>query len=366
MEEEIWKDVVDWEEKYKVSNKGRVWNKLSDAEVAQVLTGEPQYKYVNLGIDGFRKLKRVHVLVAQAFLINPDPTNKKFVDHGDRDKMNNNADNLSWVTNSENQRNLHNSVKIGEVLLKDYVLKYDNPENAYSYIFRLINDGCDEFEAPEKYQEYLEKGLNRRKINWRGDEVYLNDLCIEFNRPYQQVSLRLSQGWDLWNAIYNVKPSHRNSFEIASEIGVYYWYKSNDVFETYHPNCMKLWTKLRGEGRSLEEILNYDGKDHLRHSVCGIKGTLEELCKHFGKTKSCVNTRMLKGMTLEDALISPPERIRKVTIDGVTGTPKYWYEHYGLVYSKVKRKKDALKCSFEDILKHFGVDISGKVISYID
>lgn len=42
-ETEIWKDVIGWEEKYKVSSQARVWNKITDVEVAQVLTGIPQY-----------------------------------------------------------------------------------------------------------------------------------------------------------------------------------------------------------------------------------------------------------------------------------------------------------------------------------
>lgn len=95
-------------------------------------------------------------------------------------------------------------------------------------------------------------------------------------------------------------------------------------------------------------------------------GTIEELCKHFNKTVSNVTTRTGKGMSLKDALLSPPERIKKVTINGVSGSPKYWYEHYGLVYKTVKHKKDTLKCSFEDILKYFGVDLTDKVISYTD
>lgn len=94
--------VVDGWDNYVVTSCGRVFRK-DGKEVAQVLTGEPQYKYVNLRQDEQRKLIRVHRLVALAFL--PAVEGKAFVDHIDRDKMNNNASNLRWATASENQRN---------------------------------------------------------------------------------------------------------------------------------------------------------------------------------------------------------------------------------------------------------------------
>lgn len=365
-ETEIWKDVVGWEEKYKVSNQARVWNKITDVEVAQVLTGIPQYKYVNLNFEGKYKLRRVHVLVAQAFIENDEPETKKFVDHKDRNKMNNHLSNLRWVTQRDNQRNLDNSVYVGDVLLKDYALKYDSPDNAYSYIFRLINEGFDSFEAVEKYDEFLLVGGKNRKVLWKGEDTLLLVLCESLGADYYRVWDRLSAGWDTWNAVYNIQPSYRSSFEVIDSKGVWHWYRDSGMFEKAHPSCLKVYKRLMSEGMNLDEILAYDGKDYLRQTVQGVTGLLVDLCKHFGKTESSVTTRMGKGMTLEQALTTPPERIKKVTIDGVSGSPKYWYEAFGLDYKKTKAKKDTLKCSFEDILRYFGVDLADKVISYTD
>ena len=61
------------------------------------------YHYVDLYNDGKRTTKKVHRLVAEAFIPNPD--NKPCVDHKDRDKSNNAVENLAWVTRSENDQN---------------------------------------------------------------------------------------------------------------------------------------------------------------------------------------------------------------------------------------------------------------------
>lgn len=61
------------------------------------------YMYVNVRFsDGKMRQRRVHVLLAKAFLFNPDPKNLKIVGHKDNDKHNNNLSNLYWTTNQEN------------------------------------------------------------------------------------------------------------------------------------------------------------------------------------------------------------------------------------------------------------------------
>lgn len=361
---EVWKDVVGWEEKYKVSNQAKVWNKITDVEVAQVLTGVPQYKYVNLHLNRLHKLVRVHRLVAESFIENPD--NLPMVDHIDRDKMNNHVSNLRWVDSSGNKRNLENNAMIGDVHLLEFVKQYEKPYAAYQHIYSSMNAGLTEQEALDRYEEFLSYGLFRRKVEWEGKELYLTDLCEALDKSYESVSTRLSKDWDIWNAIYNIRPSWYYSFEVLDNKGVGHWYRDNEMFEYHHPETLNVYKRLISERYTLENILAYDGKDHLRQTVEGVNGTLAELCKHFNKTLSNVQTRVDKGMSLRDALLSPPERVKKVTIDGVSGSPKYWYECFGLDYKKTKAKKDTLKCSFEDILKYFGVDLTDKVISYTD
>lgn len=368
---EEWKEVEGWNGKYEVSNTGEVRNAWDNVPVAKVIAGIPQYWYVNLTGDYGRDLKRAHRLVAKAFLPNPD--NLPMVDHEDRDKLNNNLSNLRWVTRSQNGRNRDTNIIIQyhgqdrlfiemcEELFEDEWL------SAYEYLYYRIKYKQQSFqEALEDYYNLLEHGFVSKTVEWKGKDVYLNSLCSELGRDYTAVKDKLSQGWDLWNAVYNIKPSWRYSFEVMDSKGVGHWYKDYAMFESNHPDCFGVYKKMITEGKDLDEILAYDGKDYTRRTVLGVTGTLDEIYKHFGKTRSNVETRVLKGMTLEQALISPPERVKKVTIDGVSGSPKYWYEYFGLDYKKVKAKKDRLKCSFEDILKQFDVDLTGKSIRYTD
>lgn len=362
---EEWKEVEGFEGKYKVSSFGKIWNTYKDVEVSQPLSGYPQYKYVNLHFTGRKsQFLRTHIVIATAFIPNPD--NLPIVDHIDRDKMNNHVSNLRWVDQSGNQRNKEGSVYVEGVHLLDYTEKYETPYAAYQHILSRVSSGTSIEEAIESYEKYNEYGRKQIQVEWNGEITYLMDLCNTFSKDYESIRVRLSQGWDIWNAINDIRPSWNYSFEVMDSKGVGHWYRDNEMFETSHPNVIGVYKRLLSEGCTLENILAYDGKDHLRQTVQGVTGLLTELCKYFGKTESSVSTRMGKGMSLEEALLSPPERIKKVTIDGVAGSPKYWYEYFGLDYRKTKHKKDRLKCSFEQILEHCGIDLTGKSISYTD
>ena len=102
---EKWLPVVGYEENYEVSDNGKVRNRKTKNEIVQTYING--YKRVNLWKENKYKSRRVHRLVAEAFIDNP--LNKRTVNHIDGDKTNNNVDNLEWMTHSENNKHAYNS-----------------------------------------------------------------------------------------------------------------------------------------------------------------------------------------------------------------------------------------------------------------
>lgn len=100
--QEIYKDIIGYEWYYKVSNLGNVINKYW--EKVRHYFDKWWYLIVYLSKESQKTNKKIHRLVAQAFI--PNPENKPQVNHIDWDKTNNHVDNLEWCTSSENMRHL--------------------------------------------------------------------------------------------------------------------------------------------------------------------------------------------------------------------------------------------------------------------
>ena len=106
--EEIWKDIEGYEGSYQVSNLGRVRSldrvcimknglkRLQKGRIMAFCIGHDGYYLVKLCSKSSKVGYRVHRLVAQAFIANPN--NYPYINHKDENKHNNSVDNLEWCT----------------------------------------------------------------------------------------------------------------------------------------------------------------------------------------------------------------------------------------------------------------------------
>lgn len=112
-ESEIWKDVPGFEGLYQVSHVGNVRSVtrtitrsdgrvyVKQGKLLKSFVTNKGYEYVMLNDAQHKQhLKTVHRLVAQAFI--PNPNSLPIVNHKDENKLNNDASNLEWCTQSYN------------------------------------------------------------------------------------------------------------------------------------------------------------------------------------------------------------------------------------------------------------------------
>lgn len=144
--EEIWRDIPDYENIYQVSNLGRVKSleRYVDAYIKnqekclkkeKILKGSYDgkgYVMVRLYKDGIIKTKKVHRLVAQAFLENPNGLPQ--INHKNEIRTDNRLENLEWCDSKYN-----NNYGNHKIFGTKKIIQYDKDGNVIR-IYDSINE----------------------------------------------------------------------------------------------------------------------------------------------------------------------------------------------------------------------------------
>lgn len=93
---------------YYIYDDGTVIN-ITNGKVLNGSIGENGYKYFRLANQGRKKMFYAHRLVAENFIENTE--NLPVVNHKDGNKLNNNIENLEWVSYSDNAKHFHQEIK---------------------------------------------------------------------------------------------------------------------------------------------------------------------------------------------------------------------------------------------------------------
>lgn len=124
MDDEIWKDIINYEGIYQISNQGRVrslnriaflrQDRYADArkvhfkgKILKNYNDGTGRRMVGLCHYGLTKFFAVHRLVATHFIDNPN--NYPVVNHKNNNHLDNRASNLEWCTTAYNVQHMYNS-----------------------------------------------------------------------------------------------------------------------------------------------------------------------------------------------------------------------------------------------------------------
>lgn len=169
--EESWRDIIGFEGLYQISNIGRVkslkrmsysrygkYKTVPERILALNKDKNTHYVAITLSLDSKRITRFVHRLVAIAFIENPE--DKCCVNHIDGNPSNNNANNLEWVTMSENAQHSYSSdLKRNKTSWsrEEIEIKLINTiSEAISYPEQFITGICID---KAKVQKYIESNL---------------------------------------------------------------------------------------------------------------------------------------------------------------------------------------------------------------
>jgi hypothetical protein len=148
---EEWQEIINFPN-YSVSNFGNVKNNKTNKLMKINVKGG--YCHISLKNETSKKSFKIHRLVASAFI--PNPENKPEVNHEDKNKLNNNVENLTWMTRKEN--NQHKSIG----------LIYKSNKNKPIIRLNLIDEILDNYNSIEDAGQWaFENKLTKNSHNGR-------------------------------------------------------------------------------------------------------------------------------------------------------------------------------------------------------
>jgi HNH endonuclease len=224
------------ESEYYITSCGKIFS----TQHTEVIEKKPQfingYHYVTLYVDAKAFQKLIHILVATTFIENLDLA-KNIVNHKNGNKIDNNVDNLEWVTAKENSKHAHETGLVGKHREHEYLSK-------------------------ERYEELkpwsIIKGFPDYDISWFGFVINKRSRLLMKTRGsfYQKIDLRDYKGEKITFSLNRLVcrahlPPPRwfllpddKSLNILDNFDVDHlnWNKTNDCidnleFKTHQENC---------------------------------------------------------------------------------------------------------------------------------
>ena len=222
-EEEVWKDVKGYEGLYEVSNHGRVKSLariveytdgrsyMKDEKILSTPPNSDGYLHTQLGKNKKWKTYRVHRLVGEAFL--PNPQNYPEINHIDEIKDNNHVSNLEWCTREHNMNHgtgmerAHshpNAIKRLEESKRPVVGVHIETEKEIR--FESLSE-ADKNGYPRRNVQSVISGLDKscRGHVWFYEEEYTSELKDEKMKPFRVRVKQLDDDGNILNEFIDAK-----------------------------------------------------------------------------------------------------------------------------------------------------------------
>lgn len=196
---------------YDIYEDGRCFSHLSNKFLTPKMSAK--YPSYNLTFEGKKRQVKVHRMVAEAFI--PNPENKPIVNHIDGDTHNFHVNNLEWVTFKENNQHAYNTG-----------LRKNGNQTINKYISNLPNE---EWTDIKNYPNYLISSYGRimNKRTKRLLKLYIN------HNGYYNVNLwknnkgktlqvhpliysNFTKDYDLKNYVINHKDGNKQNNQISN------------------------------------------------------------------------------------------------------------------------------------------------------
>ena len=183
--EEEWRAVKDYEGLYEVSNIGRIkslnYNGTGKEGLLKQQSNHKGYKTVMLRKDNKGKTFKVHRLVAEAFI--PNPENKPQIDHINCIRDDNRVENLRWVTGKENMENPLTKEKRHSKETKKKISESHKSKNTPMYGKHHTEETKKKMSESHKGKVFTEE--HRNKIGKSNSKMVY---CIELDKIFESAT----------------------------------------------------------------------------------------------------------------------------------------------------------------------------------
>lgn len=134
-------------ERYLVNSVGQIYDTKNKKNICQWIDNVGYYQCNLYDKDGKKYYKRVHRIVAETFI--PNPNNYQQVNHINGNKRNNSIDNLEWTTNSKNTQHGYDN-NLYKFKSRSYPINVYDKNGIYLTTYKSIRSLCKDLKLNRK------------------------------------------------------------------------------------------------------------------------------------------------------------------------------------------------------------------------